>query len=94
LTEHIRSLIVTPVTRNTSAPRAAGLSSRLRQAQADAGISTPDLAAAVKVHPKTVERWRRSDASASIPAARLVALAAALDVDPTWLLVGDHEVVA
>lgn len=46
------------------------------------------------MHEKTVQRWQRGEPDAGIPSQHLVALAAALDVDATWLLVGDHEVVA
>jgi transcriptional regulator with XRE-family HTH domain len=75
-----------------SVPPSTGIADRLRQAREDAGLSNEQLAAAVKVNRKTVERWQ-TDGS-SIKASRIFALAAALDVDPTWLLVGDHEVVA
>jgi transcriptional regulator with XRE-family HTH domain len=74
--------------RSTSAPQAAGLSARLREARTRAGIPTAELATSIGVHPKTIERWSRSDDHATIPTGKLLALAGVLDVDPTWLLVG------
>ena len=76
--------------RSTSAPQAAGLSARLREARTRAGIPTAELATSIGVHPKTIERWSRSDDHATIPTGKLLALAGVLEVDPTWLLVGDH----
>lgn len=82
------------MTENRTAPRVAGLSDRIREAREQAGISSDELADRIGWHRKTVERWQRSDDHASVPAAAVVRIAATCEVDPTWLLVGEHTQVA
>jgi len=65
------------------------VSERLRQAREAAGWTNDELAAALQVNRKTVERWQTS--GGSIKTDRLFDLAAVLNVDPTWLLAGDGE---
>jgi transcriptional regulator with XRE-family HTH domain len=72
--------------------RADTIGARIRQAREAAGRSRLSVAVELGVDPNTLQRWER--AWTSPPAARITAIAAALDVDPTWLLVGDHVEVA
>lgn len=69
-----------------------GLAARIAAARADAGLTNADIAERLGVTRKTVERWQTAGESGagSIKADRLFALADVLNVDPTWLLVGDH----
>lgn len=74
------------------ASRRQGLAGRIADARAEAGMTNADIADALGVTRKTVERWQTTGESGagSIKADRLFALADVLNVDPTWLLVGDH----
>lgn len=94
MTDHFCSLIVAAMPQSTCDPSAQGLAHRLRTARTAAGVSNAQLAQVCNVHLKTIERWQRSDDHATIPATAIVRIAAALDVDPTWLLVGEHSEVA
>lgn len=62
---------------------------RITEARDVAGITDAQLAVAADVSTRTIHTWRTVDAG-RIPAFKLFGLAEALDVDPTWLLCGDH----
>jgi transcriptional regulator with XRE-family HTH domain len=74
--------------RDISVLEASQIAERLSAARANAGMTNEQLAEAVGVDRKTVTRWQ-SDGAGSIKAEKLLALAGVLDVDPTWLLVGE-----
>jgi transcriptional regulator with XRE-family HTH domain len=74
--------------RDISVLEASQIAERLSAARANAGMTNEQLAEAVGVDRKTVTRWQ-SDGAGSIKAEKLLALAFALKVDPTWLLVGE-----
>jgi transcriptional regulator with XRE-family HTH domain len=80
----------------TSFPHRQGLAERIAEARSDAGLTNSEVAYALGVTRKTVERWQTTGESGagSIKADSIFALAGVLDVDPTWLLVGDHAEVA
>jgi transcriptional regulator with XRE-family HTH domain len=63
------------------------MAARIRAARAASRITNADLARSCDVHEKTVQRWQTG--RYEIPSSCIVKLAAALEVDPTWLLVGD-----
>jgi transcriptional regulator with XRE-family HTH domain len=68
------------------------MAARIRAARAAAKVTNQDLATAAGVHEKTVQRWQSG--RYPIPAAAVLEMAQRLDVDPSWLLVGDHTEVA
>lgn len=64
---------------------------RIEAAIAGSGLTVEQIADRAGKTTKTLARWR--DRSATIKIRDMTALALACDVDPTWLLVGDHHVV-
>ena len=72
----------------TVAAMTNGIPARIAAAKAAAGLTDDDIAVLVGVDRKTVARWQTHH-GASIKANHLTAVAAILDVDPTWLLVGE-----
>lgn len=77
----------------TTSHGAAGIPARIAAAREAAGLTNEQLAARVNADRKSVERWQTRHGQ-TIKADRILALAQALDVDPTWLLVGEHTEVA
>jgi transcriptional regulator with XRE-family HTH domain len=72
--------------------RTTDIGARIRQAREASGRSRLSVAVELGVDPNTLQRWERGWTNP--PALRITVIAAALDVDPTWLLVGDHTEVA
>lgn len=64
------------------------IGARLRTAREATERTRLALALEVGVTPSTIQRWESGEGS--IKADRLLTLADVLNVDPTWLLVGDH----
>lgn len=83
------SVTVSAMPPELSVPPGTSIAQRIAQARDAAGLTNEQLADAVNVDRKTITRWT-SDGASSIKAEKLLALADVLNVDPTWLLVGDH----
>ena len=72
-------------TEATSTQISDSLAARLYRARKTARLTRQDLAAVVGVHQNTVARWEDVTTSAAPGATEIAALAAALNVDASWL---------
>lgn len=86
------SVTVPAMHTDLNVPSGSSIAQRLTAARQALSLTNEQLAEAVGVDRKTVTRWQ-SDGAGSIKADKLLALAGVLDVDPTWLLVGDHAAI-
>ena len=73
-------------------PPGTGVAERIRSRREASGLTNDQLATALDVSRKTVERWQTTGGG-SIKTDRIFALADVLNVDPAWLLRGDATAV-